>query len=94
MLGNVFIKKPIWKFEKEYRSVIVSPWHIINELKIYYPDEVLSEIIFGYKTKDENIQQITNLIKENYKNQQGIRFYKAIPNRNKMSIELQELVWR
>ena len=94
MLGNVFIKKPIWNFENEYRSVIISPWHMIDELKIYYPDKVLSEIIFGYRTKDENIQRITNLIKENYKNQQEIRFYKSIPNRNKMSIELQELVWR
>ena len=63
----------------------------IDELKIYYPDEVLSEIIFGYRTKDENIQQITNLIKENYKNLQEIRFYKAIPNRNKFTIELRDL---
>ena len=94
MLGNVFIKKPIWKFEKEYRSVIISPWHMIDELKIYYPDEVLSEIIFGYRIKNENIQRIATLIKENYRNQQEIRFYKAIPNRNKMSIELQEITWR
>ena len=41
------------------------------------------------ENKDENIQRITNLIKENYKNQQEIRFYKSIPNRNKMSIGLQ-----
>ena len=94
MLGNVFIKKPIWKFEKEYRSVIISPWHMIDELKIYYPDEVLSEIIFGYRTKNENIQRIVTLIKENYRNQQKIRFYKSIPNRNKMAVELQEITWR
>ena len=94
MLRNIYIKKPIWKFEKEYRSVIISPWHMTNELKIYYPDEALSEIIFGYRTKDEDIKCITGLIKENYKNQQEIRFYKAIPDRNKMSIELKELSWR
>ena len=94
MLRNIYIKKPIWKFEKEYRSVIISPWHMTNELKIYYPDEALSEIIFGYRTKDEDIKCITGLIKENYKNQQEIRFYKAIPDRNKMSIELKKLSWR
>lgn len=94
MLGNIFIKKPIWKFEKEYRSVIVSPWHMIDDLKIYYPDEVLSEIIFGYRTKNENIQRIATLIKENYRNQQEIRFYKAIPNRNKMSLEFKEVILR
>ncbi|MCR5063661.1 MAG: DUF2971 domain-containing protein [Treponema sp.] len=94
MLGNIYIKKPLWSFEEEYRSVIISKEHRYKDLKIYYPDEVLSEIIFGYRTCNEDIQRITNLIKENYKNQQEIRFYKAIPNRNKMSIELQELVWR
>ena len=89
MLGNIFIKKPVWKFEKEYRSVIVSPWHMIDDLKIDYPDEVLSEIIFGYRTSEENINKIVKLIQENYKNSGEIQFYKAIPNRNKFKIEKQ-----
>ena len=91
MLGNIFIKKPIWEFEKESRSVIVSPWHMIDELKIYYPDEVLSEIIFWYRTSEENINKIVKLIQENYKNSGEIQFYKAIPNRNKFEIEKQPL---
>lgn len=91
MLGNVFIKKPIWKFEKEYRSVIVSPWHMIDDLKIYYPDEVLSEIIFGYRTSDEDIKKIVTLIKESYIDFDRIQFFKAIPNRNKFKIEKQSL---
>ena len=94
MLGNVFIKKPIWKFEKEYRSVIVSPWHMINELKIYYPDEVLSEIIFGYRTSDEDIKKVIELIIKNYKNFEYIKYYRAVPNRNKFTIELKELTGR
>lgn len=91
MLGNIFIKKPIWKFEKEYRSVIVSPWHMIDELKIYYPDEVLSEIIFGYRTSDEDIKKVIELIIKNYKNFEYIKYYRAIPNRNKFTIELKDL---
>lgn len=91
MLGNIFIKKPIWEFEKEYRSVIVSPWHMIDELKIFYPDEVLAEIIFGYRTSEENINKIVKLIQENYKNSGEIQFFKTIPNRNKFKIEKQPL---
>ncbi len=91
MLGNVFIKKPIWKFEKEYRSVIVSPWHTIDELKIYYPDEVLSEIIFGYRSSDEDIKKVIELIIKNYKNFEYIKYYTAVPNRNRFTIELRDL---
>ncbi|MCR5614377.1 DUF2971 domain-containing protein [Treponema sp.] len=94
ILGNVFIKKPIWKFEKEYRSVIISPWHTIDELKIFYPDEVLCEIIFGYRTSDEDIKKVIELIIKNYKNFEYIKYYRAVPNRNKFTIELKELTGR
>lgn len=87
MLVNEYIKKPIWSFEKEYRSVIISPWHRYEDLKIYYPDDVLSEIIFGYESSEEDIKRVIELIKENYENYSEIQFYKAIPNRNKYIIE-------
>lgn len=58
MLVNEYIKKPIWSFEEEYRSVIISPWHRYEDLKIYYPDEVLSEIIFGYECSEEDIKKL------------------------------------
>lgn len=57
MLVNEYIKKTIWSFEKEYRSVIISPWHRYKDLKIYYPDNVLSEIIFGYENSNEDIKK-------------------------------------
>lgn len=94
MIENVYIKKPLWSFEKEYRSVIISPWHRYDDLKIYYPDEVLSEIIFGYRTSNEDVQRVITLIKENYSNYQEIQLYKAIPNRNKMNLELKQLDWK
>lgn len=94
MLDNIYIKKPLWAFEKEYRSVIISPEYRYDDLKIYYPDEVLSEIIFGYRTSDEDIQKVITLIKENYRNYQKIQLYKAIPNRNKMNLGLKLLDWK
>ena len=91
MIENVYIKKPLWSFEHEYRSVIISPWHRYDDLKIYYPDEVLSEIIFGYRTSEGDIKKIIELIKDNYKNFENIKYYRAVPNRNKFTIELKEL---
>lgn len=87
MLVNEYIKKPIWSFEEEYRSVIISPWHRYKDLKIYYPDDVLTEIIFGYETSEEDIRKVVKTLKENYGNYSEIKFYKAIPNRNKYIIE-------
>ena len=94
MLSNIYIKKPLWSFEKEYRSVIIAPEYRYKDLKIYYPDEVLSEIIFGYRTADEDVHRVITLIKDNYKNHQEIQLYKAIPNRNKMILDLRQLDWK
>lgn len=66
MLENNYIKKPIWSFEKEYRSMIISPRHRYEHLKIYYPDEVLSEIIFGFNVSDDIIKDVINLVSEYY----------------------------
>ncbi len=91
MLENNYIKKPIWAFEKEYRSMIISPWHRYEHLKIYYPDEILAEIIFGFNVDTDKINEIINLVKENYFNYDGIKFYKTVPDRNKFKIEIVEL---
>lgn len=91
MIGNVYIKKPLWAFEEEYRSVIISPWHRYEDLKIYYPDNVLNEIIFGYETSEEDIKKVVEIVRENYENYSEINFYKAVPNRNKFIIEKKPL---
>ena len=91
MLVNEYIKKPIWSFEEEYRSVIISPEHRYKDLKIYYPDDVLSEITFGYETSDEDIKKVIEIVRENYENYSEINFYKAVPNRNKFIIEKKPL---
>ncbi len=91
MLENNYIKKPIWSFEKEYRSMIISPWHIYGHLKIYYPDDVLSEIIFGFNVDSGKLANIIDIVKSSYSNFEEIKFYRAIPNRNKFRIELMEI---
>lgn len=91
MLVNEYIKKPIWSFEEEYRSVIISPEHRYKGLKIYYPDDVLSEITFGYETSEEDIRNVIEIVRENYENYSEISFYKAVPNRNKFIIEKKSL---
>lgn len=79
MLVNEYIKKSIWSFEEEYRSVIISTWHRYEDLKIYYPDEVLSEIIFGYECSDEDIKKVIEIIRENYANYSKIKFSRLLP---------------
>lgn len=92
MLENNYIKKCIWSFEKEYRSMIISPWHRYEHLKIYYPDEVLSEIIFGFNVSDKKINEIITLIKENYSNFNTIKFFRTVPDRNKFNLQIREIV--
>ena len=41
----------------------------------------------GYETSEEDIKRVIELIKEKYENYSEIKFYKAIPNRNKYIIE-------
>lgn len=88
MLENIYIKKPIWSFEKEYRSMIISPRHRYEHLKIYYPDEVLSEIIFGFNVSDDIIKDVKNLVSNNYSNRKSIKFLKVIPNRNQFKLNI------
>ena len=45
-------------------------------------------------TKDEDIKRIIELISENYSNSKDIKYYRAVPNRNKFTIELKELTGR
>ncbi|MBO4728851.1 MAG: DUF2971 domain-containing protein [Spirochaetaceae bacterium] len=93
MLENEFIKKTLWSFEKEFRSVIISPEHRDKHLKIYYPDEALSEIIFGYKTPDTDIKKVIDLVKKEYANIDKIKFFKIVPNINKSMLEKKTLVF-
>lgn len=81
--NNLFIKKECWSAEKEYRSVFI--FDDEKDLRIFYPDETLAEVIFGYRMEKENMNTIKYLIENLYSNQ--VNFFIAKPNLETMTIE-------
>lgn len=84
----LFSKKKNWISENEYRCVItdsLSP-NLSLSLKLSYPDEVLSEIIFGYKAKDKDIKEVIDIVQSNYTNANDIFFYRAEPDYENMTL--------
>lgn len=81
--NNFYIKKECWSAEKEYRSVFI--FDDEKDLRIFYPDETLAEVIFGYRMEKENMNTIKYLIEKLYSNQ--VNFFIAKPNLETMTIE-------
>lgn len=81
--NNLFIKKECWSAENEYRSVFI--FDDEKDLRIFYPDETLAEVIFGYRMEKENMNMIKYLIEKLYSNQ--VNFFIANPNLETMTIE-------
>jgi hypothetical protein len=80
---NLYIKKECWKSEREYRSVFYIGENKDN-LKIFYPDETLAEVIFGYRMEKENMNTIKYLIDKLYSNK--VNFFVAKPDYETMKI--------
>jgi hypothetical protein len=53
-------------------------------LKIFYPDETLAEVIFGYRMEKENMNTIKYLIDKLYSNK--VNFFVAKPDYETMKI--------
>lgn len=71
-------KSQIWSEQNEYRA-------FYNDLgktgcKVYYPDESLSSIIFGFNVPEKKKKDIYNLMKNNYSNFASINFETAEPD--------------
>ncbi|MCI7589590.1 MAG: DUF2971 domain-containing protein [Spirochaetia bacterium] len=71
-----------WSNENEYRKIIMDTLNSCSphdftpkDLRVFYPDTVLSEICFGYKCDLEKRKQVFNCIKECYSNWKDIHFY-------------------
>lgn len=67
---NIYHKKDIWKSENEYRAILLShPQYpkVFNQ-KVYYGDNTLSEVIFGYNINEKKKKEIIKIINENYNN--------------------------
>lgn len=65
-----------WEYENERRIIYL--YDDIKEKIINFKKEILSEIIFGLKTSQEDINSIKNIVYENYiSNGLEVDFYKA-----------------
>lgn len=78
VIYSITHKKECWKYEEEYRGTFFDfdkvnyPGQIIST-KLFYSDNILSEIIFGNKLSIPEIEEIKNLIRGNYSN--NVNFY-------------------
>jgi hypothetical protein len=79
IIYNLIHKKECWISEKEYRAIIHETEYDIHSienktLKIFYEDNLLDEIIFGYRVNQETMNAIIQIIKNKYNTH--IRLYK------------------
>lgn len=89
---NIYHKKTIWKTENEFRAIVIN-----NPLskkcfdqKIFYGDNTLCEIIFGYNCSEEKRTKIMEVVKNIYQNN-SVKFYEIKPNLNTFSLEKEEI---
>ncbi len=66
IIKGLLYKQPKWGYENEYRSIILKKSRINISNKIYYKENILKEVIFGYKVDDENIKSIKDIVSNNY----------------------------
>ena len=79
ILYNLIHKKECWNSEKEYRAIIHDTDYDIMSIenkivKVFYDDNLLEEIIFGYQVPRATMKMIMNMIKTNYSNH--VKFYR------------------
>jgi len=84
------VKYNEWKYEQEYRSFLYYPYY--NKQKFKFKKEILSEIIFGLNTSDSNINEIKNIVYDNYIILGvNVKFYKTNKVKNKYEMEILKL---
>ena len=91
---NLRHKKDCWATEKEYRAIIHDvDYDIFNQIKktvkVFYDDNLLEEIIFGYQVPVATINMIIQMIKTNYSN--PVKFYKIKADLEKYCLIKEEI---
>lgn len=74
----IYTKNNFWKVQNEYRVMYNHDERDYS--KIYYSDNVLKNITFGYRMTKENRKEIYELIEKNYSNFKNIDFNVIEPN--------------
>ena len=89
---NIYHKKSIWSSENEFRAILINNPQSEKtfEQKIYYGDNTLCEILFGYNCPQKKRERISTLVKElNLSN--SVTFYEVYPNLTTFSLEKREI---
>lgn len=71
-------KQKIWEYEEECRGIFTDNNLIEFDNKLYYEDEVLDSITFGYNASENAIDNVMKIVRAYYNNSHKIRFYKII----------------
>ncbi len=84
---SIFHKKENWKAESEYRALIsnATPNDSIKDLRVFYPDDVLSEITFGEKMDKSLMREFYALVINAYST--PVNFYIATIDYEKLIIK-------
>lgn len=85
---NIYHKKSIWKQENEFRAILLSnplKPDMFNQ-KIYYGDNTLCEIVFGYRMCIEKREKIINLVSKKYK-PGSVKYYEIRPDLNSFTLK-------
>lgn len=75
---NFFHKTSAWINENEYRGFYTTSMmsnQTLDDSRVYYKDDTLDSITFGYNVDKDKILEIKDLIKANYSNFKDIKFY-------------------
>lgn len=94
ILYNLTHKKECWNSEKEYRAIIHDTDYDIMSIenktvKVFYDDNLLEEIIFGYQVPVATMKMIMQMIKANYSN--TVKFYKVRADLKKYCLAKEEI---
>lgn len=78
---SLFKKSLDWKHEEECRGIFCENkrGNDINN-RLYYCDEVLDSISFGFNTSENDITSIKDIVRSNFKNADNIKFFKVVPD--------------
>lgn len=98
IIQSLLHKTEKWCNENEYRKIIMDqlepkcPYEFTpKDLRVFYPDKVLSEICFGYKCDLKKRKQVFHCIKTHYDNWKDIHFYNVKQVQSDGSVEREEI---
>lgn len=85
---NIYHKKTIWNPENEFRAILINnplKPNAFNQ-KIYYGENTLCEILFGYNISADKKKQIIEIVSKSY-SKSSVEFFDVKPDLNTFSLK-------